>query len=274
MAIITISRGSHSRGSEVAQEVASRLGYSCISREVLLETSEQFNIPEARLVRAIHDSPSILERFTNGKQRYVAFIRTALLRHFKEDNVVYHGLAGHFFVANVRHGLKARIVADPEERIQVVMRRDQVPEEQALAVLRKDDEERRKWSRHLYGIDTFDASLYDMVLHIGKLSVDDASEIICGAALLPQFSATPASRQEVCDLALAAEVHSALLELTPDIWVTAEKGDVKLTTVQSLSRMRGSIQHIEQRARTVPGVQQVTVDFYQGPFPDVSSFMG
>lgn len=72
MSIITISRGSYSRGKEVAEKVAAALGYECISREVLLEASEQFNIPEIKLVRAIHDAPSILERFTYGKERYVA----------------------------------------------------------------------------------------------------------------------------------------------------------------------------------------------------------
>ncbi|MEJ2224653.1 MAG: cytidylate kinase family protein, partial [Syntrophobacterales bacterium] len=75
MAIITISRGSYSRGKEVAEKVAARLGYECISRDVLLEASEQFHIPEIKLVRAIHDAPSILERFTHGKERYVSYIK-------------------------------------------------------------------------------------------------------------------------------------------------------------------------------------------------------
>ena len=58
MAIITISRGSYSRGEEVAQKVAQKLGYECISRDILLEASKEFNIPEIKLVRAIHDAPS------------------------------------------------------------------------------------------------------------------------------------------------------------------------------------------------------------------------
>ena len=37
MAIITISRGSFSKGKEVAEKVAKILGYQCISREILLE---------------------------------------------------------------------------------------------------------------------------------------------------------------------------------------------------------------------------------------------
>ena len=60
MSIITISRGSYSRGKEVAETLARELGYECVSREIILEASEQFNIPEIQLVHAIEDAPSIL----------------------------------------------------------------------------------------------------------------------------------------------------------------------------------------------------------------------
>ncbi|MBS3779973.1 MAG: cytidylate kinase family protein [Desulfovermiculus sp.] len=49
MAIITISRGSYSRGRQVAEKLGQRLGYKVISREVLISTSAQFNIPEIKL---------------------------------------------------------------------------------------------------------------------------------------------------------------------------------------------------------------------------------
>ena len=96
MSIVIISRGAYSQGKEVAEKLAARLGYVCISREIILEASKHFNIPEIKLARAIHDAPSILDRFTYGKERYIAYIREALLHHFQKDNVVYHGLAGHF----------------------------------------------------------------------------------------------------------------------------------------------------------------------------------
>ena len=63
MAIITISRDSYSKGKEVAEAVADELGYRCISREILIEASKQFNIPEMKLARALHDAPAILDRF-------------------------------------------------------------------------------------------------------------------------------------------------------------------------------------------------------------------
>ena len=88
MPIITVSRGSYSRGKEVAHKVAERLGYECLSREILLEASKEFNVEEVKLERAIQNAPSFLERISFGKERYIAYIRAALLAHRKQDNVV------------------------------------------------------------------------------------------------------------------------------------------------------------------------------------------
>ena len=81
MSIITISRGSYNRGKEVAEKLAQKLGYKCISREILLEASEEYNVPEIKLIRAIQDSPSILDRLTHNKEKYITYIRAALLKH-------------------------------------------------------------------------------------------------------------------------------------------------------------------------------------------------
>jgi len=153
MSIITISRGCYSRGKEVAEKVAQELGYQCISREILLEASEKFHIPEIKLVRAIHDAPSVFDRFTYGKEKYIAFLRSALLKNVQQDNVVYHGLAGHFFLQDIPHVLKVRVIADLEYRVKEEMKRENIPAEEARYILRKDDDERRKWGLQLYGRD-------------------------------------------------------------------------------------------------------------------------
>jgi cytidylate kinase len=226
MSIVTISRGSYSRGKEVAEKLAQKLGYRCFSRDILLKASEQFNIPEIKLIRAIHDAPSILDRFTFGKERYVAYIRSALLEQVQKDNVVYHGLAGHFFLQGIPHVLKVRITADFEDRVQEEMRRESITEKEAGEILRKDDNERRKWSIQLYGIDTWDANLYDIILHLKTLKVDDAVDIIQHVVSLPGFQTTPQSQKILDDLVLAARVKVALSEDFPTATVSAQDGEV------------------------------------------------
>jgi cytidylate kinase len=247
-------------GTKVAELVADRLGYECIAREVLLEASEQFNIPQAKLLRAIHDAPSIVERTIYGnREKYVTYIQAALLRHLQRDNVVYHGLAGHFFLRGVAHVLKVRILAHAEDRIRIVMERDNVQRDRAIVILKHDDTERRKWSRSLYGIDTNDPSLYDLVLRIHKFRAEDAAEIVSHAAGLEQFQTTPESRQTMDDRVLAAEVKAALVDIQSDVNVWASAGAVRVNAKTTEKRLDEARRDLEQAALKVEGVKSIEV---------------
>jgi cytidylate kinase len=256
MPIVTISRGSYSRGKEIAEKLAKRAGFECISRDILLEASDEFNIHEIKLVRALHDATSILERFTQGKERYISYIRASLLQHLSKDNVVYHGLAGQFLVGDIPHVLKVRITADIQARVNEEMRRENIPAERALNILRQDDEERRKWALQMYGIDPWDSRLYDIVLHIGKLKVDDAVDILFDMVQRPNFQATAESRKMVEDLALSAKVKAHLVEVAPRIQVSADHSRISIIGEDdTLAPKKQS--EIKKIAMQVEGVDEV-----------------
>jgi len=256
MPIITISRGSYSHGQEVAEKTAQRLGYDCISREILIETSRDFNIPEIKLFQAIHDAPTFIDRLLPHKMKYIAYIQAAILKNLKRDNVVYHGFAGHFFVKDISHVLKVRIIADMEERIRLVMGRNGLSRHEAISYIQKVDEQRRKWGLQLYGIETADPSLYDLVIHIDRITVDDAVDIICHKVGLNHFRTTPASQQQIEDLSLAAEVKARLIDLNPGVAVTADKGHVCIMAPAS------NTQTLELKMRKTAGSIPGLINFY------------
>jgi len=209
MGIITISRGSCSRGKEIAEELSQKLGYECISREILLKASKDFDVPEVKLLHAIQDAPSVFDHFQDGKRKYTAFIREAFLEYIQKDNVVYHGFAGHFFTKEIPNILKVRIIANLDYRIKVVMERENISEEKARKNIYKIDVERRKWSMYLYGIDTNATELYDLVLHIDCLSVDDAVDFIYDVAKRPCFQTTPESQKKLEEMLASARAYSS-----------------------------------------------------------------
>ena len=260
MPIITISRGSYSKGKEVAEKVAQRLGYECISRDIILEASEEFHVPEIKLIRAIHDAPGILDRLSHEKDKYIAYVQTALTKHFRKDNIVYHGLAGHYFVKNISHVLKVRIIADIEERVKLKMEREGLNRAEAFQLIKKDDEERRKWSQYLYGTDTLDPSLYDLVIHIHKVTVEDAVDIICHTAALKHFQATPESKKAMEDLVLSAEVKAALIGLNHGIKISAQDGIVFIRSEATLLQQSPLSHDIEKILKKIPGVKDVRID--------------
>ncbi|MFZ0243515.1 MAG: cytidylate kinase family protein [Desulfobacterales bacterium] len=256
MSIITINRGSYSRGKEVAEKLALKLGYECVSRDILLEASDEFNIPEIKLVRALHDPASALERFTHGKERYISYLYAALLQHIRKDNVVYHGLAGQFFLRDIPHVLKVRVIADMRDRVNEEMRRENISAEEALYILKKDDQERRKWALQVYGVDSWDSRLYDIVLHIGRLTVDDAVDILSDTVQKPNFQTTAESRKLVEDLALAATVKADLAKITPNIKVTAHNGKIFIGAIGDEPGSKDEDQ-IKAVAMRVDGVEEV-----------------
>ncbi|MFC1980747.1 AAA family ATPase [Chloroflexota bacterium] len=262
MAIITISRGSYSRGKEIAEKVAERLDHECINREAIIEASQQFHIPEIRLIRAIHDAPSILERFGYDKEKYLTYFQVALLRHVKKDDVVYHGLAGYFLLEGISHVLKVRIISDMEDRIALEMEREKISREEAQRILKSDDEQRRKWSQYLFGIDTSNPSLYDMVLHIKNFTVDDAVNIICHTVKLPDFQTTAQSQKVLEDHLLAAEVKAALIDIKPDINVSASDGLVLVKTKARMSEDERLFQDIKEIGESIPGVKELHINVY------------
>jgi len=213
-------------GKSVAEKVAEKLNYGIISREVLLDASNHYNIPEIKLEKAIHDAPGILERYSHKKQEYISYIRSALVDKVVNDNIIYHGLAGHLLLKGISHVLKVRITANMESRISYVMKRDGISAHDAHALILENDNQRRKWTHSLYGQDPWDSSLYDLTIRIDKLSIDDAVNFICQTAKTDGFTTTEKSLQKIKDMALACHVKAALVHDFPDIGVTSEYGNV------------------------------------------------
>jgi cytidylate kinase len=254
MAIITISRGSFSHGKEIAEMAAEKLGYECVSREILLEASRFFNVSEKKLLESIHDAPSVLDRVTHGREKYIAYIRAALLEHVKKDDVVYHGHAGHLLIPEISHVLKVRVIADMEERVAVLQERQKMSQQQAVAFLEAEDNHRARWTRYLYKVDIDDPRLYDMILHIGGLGVSDACEIICGAAKSEAFETTPESVRTINDIAIVSHVKAALQSIC-EAEVTSDDGVVHVKVAAQKIRRTG---HVSPRLQT--HVQDTIID--------------
>jgi hypothetical protein len=289
MAIITISRGAYSRGTEVARQIAQRLGYRSFSNEIILETSQIFQVPEYKLDRAIHVAPTLLERLFSEKQKHLLYITAKVIEQFKNDNVIYHGSAGHFFARpispvtakflayfkmdhviydgfaeeyytrKVGHLLNVRIEANFEDRVCLLIKEKNLSRKHAEKLLKKIDKDRSSWSRHFYGIDNTDHSLYGLVIHLDKMTVEDAVDLICETVSKPEFKTTAESQQIIEDLALAAGIKAALFNIYPGCEVIAEKKSVEVYVRFTLHTDTMISEKIRNKVLKIPGVNSVCV---------------
>lgn len=268
MSIVMISRGAHHRGKEVAEKIALNLGYECLSRDILLEASRKYNVPEVKLKKSMERAPNFFERLGFEKEKYLSYMQSALLSHLKKDNIVYHGLAGHLFVQNISHALLVRLIVDMKDRVAYCMQSENVSEEHAYAMLLKLDDQRKKWGLYLHGTDITNPEQYDMVVNINRLTVDDAAEVICSAVRREKFQTTEVSRRKMADLAMEAEVKAALMEVQPPKQVSAHNGIVSVQVQANMFKDDKIAKIVESLSRSVEGVQEVKTEVlpYIQPF--------
>jgi len=210
MQIVCISRGSQSRGAEFAQKLAAKLGYECVSREQLLDEAIRARIPIGKLETAIIKPHIFSEQLALEVEHYKALATSILCEKALKNNIVYHGRTGHLLLPGVGHILKIRVVSDSEYRLQHVMRELGLPREKARRYVDQIDDDRRRWVKKFYNVDWDVYTLYDLVLNLSQVSADNAATAVCSLAQLPEFQATPASVNELTDLALATKARLSL----------------------------------------------------------------
>ena len=131
--------------------------------------------------------------------------------------------------------------------------------EEARYTLTKDDDERRKWSIYLYGSDTHDPGLYDLLIHTRNITVEESVEMILHTVKLPTFRVTEASQRILDDLALAAQIEALLIKEFPYAEAFAEMGKVHVTVRAPLSLRKKLTPKIKDTVKSVKGVREVAV---------------
>ncbi len=265
MPIITIYQGASGEGQELAETVAQALGYRCAGREVLVEASRRYRIPEAKLNEIVEKGPHWWERLLQDLRPYRAALQATLCELAHDGKLVYHGHVGHELLSAIGHVLKVLLTAPIEYRIDQVRVRQNLTTVAARQYIEEVDKARSRRLMALFGADWRDSNRYDLVLNMGKMSREGAKRMITEAAKLEEYQPTPASNQAFNNLALASRVH-AVLCASSDIKgsaleVRAEGGHI---------HVKGRIDYgLEDRVvkvvKTVPGVTNVTSDLYSPP---------
>lgn len=261
MAIITISRGTYSGGKTIAEKLAVRLGYPCVSQENIFAAAKAFGIPECELSAVLIKPPGFWKLVPGKRSAILNVIRTALLTMSNGGNVVYHGFAGHLLLSDVSHVIRARVIASMVYRIRAAMLRHEENQEQAIARIRSRDKQSIYWSRFLYGVDWQDASLYDVLLNLERLSIDGAVELLAHMTELDEFKPTEASLHAFDNLLLGSTVWSELSKdprtQSANIRVTSTMGHVTITGDAESDQVITALSEVAQR---VDGVKDVSCD--------------
>lgn len=268
MPIVMISRGFPAGCQAVAETVAASLACPCIGREILLEAATKLGVSVDLLSRKIEQTPSVWDRLTLERRDYIVGLQAALAEHVVAGNLVYHSYAGHILLKELAGVLRVRVVAPLEARIREAMESESLSRHLAEAAVKRYDEERARWTRTIYGVDWSEPSLYDIVLNLDQLSVDEASDCVLRLARQPRFSMTGDRRTMLQDFLLATRVRLALAASPATrglaLEVTARGGRIEVGRVAfEVSMPKTLPEHFRAEVtsvvRAVEGVREVQV---------------
>jgi cytidylate kinase len=108
----------------------------------------------------------------------------------RAENAVIVGRGANWFL-NPRCGLRLRIVAPFDQRVELLATRFGVRREEAARKVRDLDAEQKAFIRQSFGRDVDDPLGYDVVVNLGTLSLESATGIVL-AALERKFAPAPA----------------------------------------------------------------------------------
>jgi cytidylate kinase len=259
MSVITISRGTFSGGKMLAECLGQRLGYRCIDRDDIVQKASARGASERELRSALEQAPSSVSTMNHKKYVYLALVQAALAEEVRNGHAIYHGLAGQLLLKGGIGVLRLRIIAPMEFRIRMAQERLGLARDDVIAQIRKIDEDRRKWTRYLYGVDWEDPSLHDLVINLEHISIDQACRLAAGMAMEAAFEFSPESKIQMDNLALASRVRAemALNPFTSNLEVEVEAHGGEVTIKGNLF---DEADDVEKVARSVPGVISVTVE--------------
>ena len=259
MAIITISRGTFSGGTNLAELLSEKLKCTHITRETLVSIAKDKGVSLKKLSQALDEKPGLLESMAE-RVHYLTYIQQALAKAIKdEDNVVYDGLAGHLLLKDIPNILRVKVIANMDYRIEAAMERMKFnTRKDAYDFIKNIDNKRDKWTRALYQRDWQDPLLYDLVINLEQMSFNSASEVVYHAASQSEFERTQDMQKEIIDFSLCTDVRAAI---AADY--TIDDSNIDVEVKDGIVTLEGTIDNLEQAARIksmvqkIPGVKEI-----------------
>jgi cytidylate kinase len=182
---LLISREKGAGGSAVGQLAGKRLGWQVFNNELIDAIAEKAHVRrelieslDERDQTVIQDTISqLLGDRPIGMRDYAAHLHEILLTLGHQGDVVIIG-RGAEYVLPSPFGLRVRMVAPLDVRVQRVASRENLSLKAARAEVENSDRDRRNLVRRFYHQDIADPLKHDVTINTAELTVEAAAEIV------------------------------------------------------------------------------------------------
>lgn len=196
MAVVTISRECGVESEKVASLLAEKLGWEYIGKKLVARIARELHLSESEVEAFLQDSQSRLLRFVDKYtctlvQRVVdrehgclddnAYFDTTkkLVENIYEDgDAIILGWAGQCILRGKPDALHVRLIRDEEGKIETIMNRFRIDRNAAKDYIHKEEKDSKSLIKHYFNVDWNDAHLYDLIIDMGRNSIEEAAETI------------------------------------------------------------------------------------------------
>ena len=189
--IICIGREFGSGGHEVAVRLSERLGIKVYEKHLIylaceygemavktLESSDE-KATNPYLFQTVHEGNHHVTRGLPTSEVLFQLQSHEIRRIAKRESCIFVGRCADFVLRDTDEVVLSVFISAPEEqRIQRKMKQENLPRQKARRLVHKMDGQRRKYYEHYTGSTWGDAVHYDFFIDCGKMSIEQAVELI------------------------------------------------------------------------------------------------
>jgi len=197
MAVITISKESGTDSQKLASVLAEKLGWEYIGKKLVAEIAKELNISEGDVEMFRKDSESRLLRFVDrftcslvqkvvdreygclDDKNYFDTTKKLVEDVYGAGNAIILGWGGQCLLRDKPDVLHVRLIKDKETKIKNIMERHHMDHKAAENHIAREENDSKSYIKHYFNEDWNDAHLYDLVLDMGKTTIEESAETIC-----------------------------------------------------------------------------------------------
>jgi cytidylate kinase len=228
MAVITISRQYGSGGDEIAELICKRLGYRIFDKQLLAKAAHEAGLSSQEIVDysedqykaqnfldrlfgrsrtvaqmstwvEVKDGVRVTEQLSLSEDQALGFVRKAVVAAYQLGDIVIVGRGGQALLKDKPDVVHVRVEAPLENRLLRVRSEPEIARQGygdavearriAQDLIEKSDIASADYLKRFYNVSWSDSSLYHLIVNTGKLSFENAAEMIVD--LVRKFETVP-----------------------------------------------------------------------------------
>jgi len=197
MAVITISKEFGTESDKVASQAAQRLGYEYIGDHLIAEIAKELHVSESEAEMFRKTSQSRILRFVDrytcslvqkvvdrehgclDDKNYYKTTKKLVQNVYEAGNAIILGWGGQCLLRGKPNTLHVRLIKDEETKIKEVMQNRNLEHKAAKSFIEREEGDLKAYIEHYFNEDWNAAHLYDLIIDMGKTSVEKAVDLIC-----------------------------------------------------------------------------------------------